>query len=145
MRTIRALVLRFSGIARRGWIRWSRDGRNSANPRVDLDVLAGMRFTRLAAVSGLMFALTLHAAPAERQIAVENGTGLEFVRVVPQTVTYRGQKALRLGEAPDANDNGVALVTGTEFQDGTIEVDLAGLPAAGSSEGARGFVRVVRR
>ena len=76
---------------------------------------------------------------------MESGTGLELVRVVPQTVTYRGQKALRLVEGQGANNNGVALVNGVEFQDGTIDLDVAGLPAAGSNEAARGFVGVVFR
>jgi hypothetical protein len=36
-------------------------------------------------------------------------------------------------------------VSGTALQDGTIDVDLAGRPAAGSAEGARGFVGVAFR
>jgi hypothetical protein len=89
--------------------------------------------------------MTLQAAPQAPQLAVESGTGLELIRVVQQPVTYRGHKALRLTEAPAANNNAVALVNGVQFQDGTIDVDVAGLPAAGSSEGARGFVGVAFR
>jgi 3-keto-disaccharide hydrolase len=87
-----------------------------------------------------------HAAPSSRVIAVENGAGLEFVHVVPQAVTYKGQKALRLVEASgDFNGDPVALVNDLDFKDGTIEIDLAGLPGAGSSDTARGFVGVAFR
>jgi hypothetical protein len=104
-----------------------------------------MRYKLL--VSGALFTLTMTVRVVSQapQIAVENGTGLELVRVVPQTVTYRGHQALRLAEAPSANNNAVALVNGVEFQDGTIDVDVAGLPAAGSNEVARGFVGVAFR
>jgi hypothetical protein len=99
----------------------------------------------LAALSLGALANSLQAGQPVKHVAIENGTGLELVRVVPQTVTYRGHQALRLTEGQGANNNAVALVNGVEFQDGTIEVDVAGLPAAGSNEGARGFVGVVFR
>jgi hypothetical protein len=87
-----------------------------------------------------------HAAPSSRVIPVENGAGLEFVHVVPQTVTYKGQKALRLVEASgDFNGDPVSLVNDLDFKDGTIEIDMAGSPGAGSSDTARGFVGVAFR
>jgi 3-keto-disaccharide hydrolase len=87
-----------------------------------------------------------HAAPASRVIPVENGAGLEFVHVVPETVTYKGQKALKLVETSGRfNGDPVALVNDLDFKDGTIEVDLAGLPGAGSDAAARGFVGVAFR
>jgi 3-keto-disaccharide hydrolase len=104
-----------------------------------------MRYKLLASTALVTLTMTRQAGSQAPQIAVENGTGLELVRVVSQTATYRGSKALRLVEAPSANNNAVALVNGVQFQDGTIEVDVAGLPAAGSNEGARGFVGVVFR
>jgi hypothetical protein len=36
----------------------------------------------------------------------------------------------------------MALIKGSEFKDGVIEVDLAGAPSAGAFEGARGFVGI---
>lgn len=99
----------------------------------------------LASWALFTFAMTVRAASQAPQIAVESGTGLELVRVLSQTVSYRGHKALRLVEAPGANNNAIALVNGVEFQDGTIDVDVAGVPAAGSNEGARGFVGVAFR
>ena len=99
----------------------------------------------LAVLSLVPLAHSLQAGQPVKPIAIENGTGLELVRVVSQAVTYRGQKALRLTETPEANNNAIALVNDVQFQDGSIEVDVAGLPAAGSNEGARGFVGVVFR
>jgi hypothetical protein len=39
----------------------------------------------------------------------------------------------------------MVVLTKTDFQDGTIEVDLAGEPAPGAGEGARGFVGIAFR
>jgi 3-keto-disaccharide hydrolase len=97
-------------------------------------------------VAFVLGAVGVIAAAAPRQFAVENGTGLEFVHVVPQTVTYQGKKALRLVETPGAaNGTAVALLSGVDFSDGTIDVDTAGKPAAGSDVGARGFVGLAFR
>jgi hypothetical protein len=101
-----------------------------------------MRYKLLVSGALLTLAMTVRVASQAPLIAVENGIGLELVRVVPQTVTYRGHKALRLVEGPGANNNAIALVNDVQFQDGAIEVDVAGLPAPGSGEGARGFVGV---
>ena len=92
----------------------------------------------------MIVAAVVHAAP--RQFAVENGTGLEFVHVVPQSVTYLGKKALRLIETTEKySGEAVALVNETSFGDGTLEVDVAGKPGAGSDTGARGFVGLAFR
>jgi hypothetical protein len=52
-------------------------------------------------------------------------------------------KALQLVAAAD-NDS-VALVKDLDFKDGTLEVDLAGLPGPGAANTARGFVGVAFR
>jgi hypothetical protein len=98
------------------------------------------------AVAFVALTIPTHAAPANRRIDVENGTGLEFVHVVPQTVTYKGDKALKLVPAAGAFDGeAVALLNDLDFKDGAIEVDMAGLPGAGSAQTARGFVGVAFR
>jgi hypothetical protein len=103
-----------------------------------------MRYIALAAALALCATAGIHAA--SRTFAVENGTGLEAVHVVPQSVTYLGKKALRLVETPNAhNGESVALLSDVTFGDGTIEVDLAGKPAPGATEGARGFVGIAFR
>jgi hypothetical protein len=89
--------------------------------------------------------LPLHAATKAARYPVESGEGLELVHVIPKTVTYQGQKALRLDEEKGYNGEAVALISGSGFTDGTIDVDLAGLPGAGSDSGARGFVGIAFR
>jgi len=71
--------------------------------------------------------------------------GLEAVNTKAEVVTYRGRKALHLApprRVANAQGSMVALVTGTDFKDGTIEVEVAGLPIAEMDPTARGFVGV---
>ena len=73
---------------------------------------------------------------------------LKLVNVKAETVTFKGRKAIRVHDAapPNLGDEGrLAILSGTDFQDGVIEVDLAGEPRAGAGEGARGFVGVAFR
>jgi hypothetical protein len=58
-------------------------------------------------------------------------------------VNYKGRSAVQVIANPEAaNATSYAQIKNTGFRDGTIEVDLAGLPAAGAGEGARGFIGI---
>ena len=58
----------------------------------------------------------------------------------------QGRAAVQVVAAPDAeNATSYAIVKDTAFRDGTIEVDLAGQPAAGAGSGARGFIGIAFR
>jgi 3-keto-disaccharide hydrolase len=92
-----------------------------------------------------VLAIPLHAATKPGRFPLDSVAGLELVHVVSKAVTYEGHKALRLDMEKNYAGEGQALLTGSEFTDGTIEVDLAGLPAAGSDAGARGFVGIAFR
>jgi hypothetical protein len=73
---------------------------------------------------------------------------LERVNVVAESVDYRGKPALRLVEAAGASAAAetLAVVPGVSLRDGTIELEVAGAPRAGSEAGgARGFVGVAFR
>src|SRR5205823_2543670 len=60
--------------------------------------------------------------------------------------TYEGKAAVRLDPLPNAgNGESYAIVKGTRFRNGTIEVDLAGKPAASAGAGARGFIGIAFR
>ena len=90
----------------------------------------------------------LAGPPGATQVFRLDSTGdLSLIGVTAQTVNYRGRKALELLEARASNSQGqaVALLNGTDFTDGTIEVDLAGAPKAGAPDGARGFVGIAFR
>jgi hypothetical protein len=61
-------------------------------------------------------------------------------------VTYQGKSAVRVDALPGAgNARSYAIVKGSRFRNGTIEVDLAGKPAAGAGTGARGFIGIAFR
>ena len=73
---------------------------------------------------------------------------LDRVNVTAERVEYRGKPALHLVEAAGvgAAAETLAILGGTAFRDGTIELELAGAPRAGSEAGgARGFVGVAFR
>jgi hypothetical protein len=57
-------------------------------------------------------------------------------------VTHQGHRALRLVAEPRYDGYSYAVVSGPSVQDGRIEADIAGLPAQGAPDGARGFVGV---
>ena len=60
--------------------------------------------------------------------------------------TFKGRRAIQLIAAADAaNGESYAVIKDSSFRDGTIEVDLAGQPAAGAGEGARGFIGIAFR
>jgi hypothetical protein len=59
---------------------------------------------------------------------------------------YQGRSAIQVLATPGArNATSYAVVKDASFRDGTIEVDLAGQPAAGAGEGARGFIGIAFR
>lgn len=71
--------------------------------------------------------------------------GLVAVGGEVKAVTYRGRKAVELIAAPERlqnDDDAVALVPGSDFHDGTIEIEVAGSPRQGAPEDARGFIGI---
>lgn len=71
--------------------------------------------------------------------------GLETVNAKAEIVMYRGRRALHLAAAQNDDtdrESMVALVGGTDFRDGTIEAEVAGVPIAAMDPTARGFVGV---
>ena len=81
-------------------------------------------------------------------IRLDNLNEMDPRNVKMEQVTYKGRKALRVSDAAAANvADGIQLVilNKTEFQDGVIEIELAGEPAANAGAGARGFVGVAFR
>ena len=105
------------------------------------------------AVSILIAVLTLALGTGFTQdktttIPLDNPSELQLRNVKMEQVTYKGRKALRATDAAPAGvADGIQLVilNKTEFQDGVIEIELTGEPAANAGEGARGFVGVAFR
>ena len=74
--------------------------------------------------------------------------GVSVVKSNAEVVTYRGRKAVHLVPlAGHEVEEGamLAILTGLDFKDGTIEVDVAGAPRAGAPADMRGFIGIMFR
>ena len=99
------------------------------------------------------FALLLSPAPSGAQttamtIPLDSTEGLRPVNAKVESVTYKGRKGIRVTDtAPQgtSDDARFVVVTGSQFQDGLIEVDVAGDRIPGATETARGFVGIAFR
>ena len=94
--------------------------------------------TMTCAALSVLVAVPLAAQSADR-LAGKNVS-------IAQT-SYKGRSAIQVIAAPEApNAASYAVVKDVSFRDGTIEVDLAGQPAAGAALlGARGFIGIAFR
>src|SRR5437016_533774 len=77
-------------------------------------------------------------------------TSFDAPKLTASVVTYQGKSATRLVDRNGGDGGGglallPALSKDAPFHNGTIEVDVAGQPSAGSFETARGFVGVAFR
>lgn len=86
----------------------------------------------------LLVAISLLANP--QSLHVVNGTA--------QTARHDGVQAVRL-DVPAGHEHtdetALAIVPGTDFENGTIEVDVSGAPREGAGPVAKGFVGVAFR
>lgn len=71
---------------------------------------------------------------------------LEGKNVSIAQTSFKGRDAVQVVATPEAaNGASYAIVKGTAFLDGSIEVDVAGQPAASAGSGARGFIGIAFR
>jgi hypothetical protein len=110
-----------------------------------------MRFSFLSVWVLATLALSSASGPfgpvleGPRSIALDK---LELRNVKAEPVTYLGRAAVRIIDAgPDGLDDAgrLAIVPGTSFQDGTIEVSLSGDTAPDARPDLRGFVGIAFR
>lgn len=86
--------------------------------------------------------LALMIAPLCAQTAKQ----LEAHGVSISNVTYQGKSAVRVDALRTAgNGQSYAILKGSRFRNGTIDVELAGKPAASAGAGARGFIGIAFR
>jgi hypothetical protein len=96
-----------------------------------------MSISKTIALLSALFAYPLAAQTADRL------TGKE---VSIANTNYKGRTAVQVIAALTASNGAAyATVADTHFRDGTIEVELAGQPAAGAPGAARGFIGVAFR
>jgi hypothetical protein len=79
--------------------------------------------------------------------ALDTLSGLEMVDAKAEVVKYRGRQAVHLLPLPtQAKDYSMlAVVSGTDFKDGTIELDVAGSPRKDADPTDRGFIGIAFR
>ena len=88
----------------------------------------------------------LLAFVAVAPLRAQTASQLEVHGATVSNTTYQGKQAVRIDALPAAaNGESYAIVKGSHFHNGTIEVDLAGKPAANAGEGARGFIGIAFR
>src|SRR5260370_12929821 len=113
-----------------------------------------LKLARLSVVSCLAVGLVVllcapnGAQPRSVTLPLDSSEGLKPLNAKIESVTYKGRKALRVTDtAPEgtSDDGRFVIVTGSQFEDGLIEVDVAGDRIPGATEVARGFVGVAFR
>ena len=112
-----------------------------------------------SALLALATALTLPAVDGSaqtRRYPLESTAGLRLVNATAEPATLDGKRGLRIVEklpaqvsqqpqAQRVTGEALAVVEGLEFADGVIEAEIAGAPAPGAPETARGFVGLAFR
>ena len=106
-----------------------------------------MSWKRLMIASLVSLPIWTLSAQQERQpreLPVVDPKRLTLVNVTATRVQYRGRDAIRLVNRPggDGAAEAIAIVQGSEFRDGTIEADIAGVPGTAADTSARGFVGI---
>jgi len=102
---------------------------------------------RLLSATLIIFAVAFTVVQAQT-ILLDSPDQLKLLNVKAESVTFKGRKALRVQDAaaPELGDEGrLVILPKTDFNNGVIEVDLAGEPGPGAGEGARGFVGIAFR
>ena len=86
------------------------------------------------------------------EIKAVSETGGEAAKVKADIATYKGRRSLHMlnddstmGSTGPSGGETLAIVKGTDFKDGTIELDLVGMPRQGSNSQSRGFVGIAFR
>ena len=111
----------------------------------------------VALLVGIASVLVPNAAFGQAQrFPLRTTEALRVHNTTVETVTFKGQRAVRVAIAPDVarrpeylagtiEPEAFAHVDGLTFSNGVIEVELASAPAQGPYPGARGFVGIAFR
>jgi hypothetical protein len=79
-----------------------------------------------------------------RTYELQSLQGLRVQNVAADTATLNGKRGVRIQPRAEM-DEPLVLIDGAEFSNGTIEAEIAGAPAPGAFETARGYVGVAFR
>jgi hypothetical protein len=84
------------------------------------------------------------ASSSARTFSLTSLSDLELHNVEAQLVDYRGRRAVRLVEKEDVAST-IAILSGSDFRDGVIETEIAGVLRPGAPQEMRGFVGIAFR
>ena len=105
-----------------------------------------MRLPILILLAGAALSL---AQTQTKTFPLDSLDNLKAHKVKAEPTTFKGRKALRVTDAVQQGGEGsedrLVILAGAEFQNGVIQVDLAGEPGPGAADQARGFVGVAFR
>lgn len=87
----------------------------------------------------------LIALMAATPLCAQTAEKLEAHGVSIANTMYQGKQAVRIDASQSANGEAYATLKGSHFHNGTIEVELAGKPAASAGAAARGFIGIAFR
>jgi len=117
-----------------------------------------MKSALLAVATSAALMVPGTAAPQAKHYPLEAIDGLRLHNVAAVSATLQGKKGLRVtiseetlrrlaGMTPEEQlqVEQLAPIIGLDFANGVIEAELAGVPAPGAPEGARGFVGIAFR
>jgi hypothetical protein len=123
----------------------------------EMEVCVMNRFVLVAVAASAAFAVSHPEArqTQAKQFALESVAGLRLRQLSAEPATLQGKKGLRismseemvkkLSAVPNPDLEQFAVIEGVEFGNGIIEAEIAGAPAPGAGEGARGFVGIAFR
>jgi len=107
-----------------------------------------IRFTAAVTISAVLL-VPGSIAGQTTHYALESPDGLVLRHLTATTAVLQGKKGLRLTQSGEARQppflEEIAMLPDVVFSNGVIEVELAGAPAPGATEGARGFVGIAFR
>lgn len=103
------------------------------------------RHSRTVILGCLLLVPGIRAIAAPRAISLDRTDTLELRNAKAEIVQYRGRSAVKLVEATQSSEPSFAVLKNVSLRDGSIEIEVAGAPATGAGEGARGFVGVAFR
>jgi len=117
-----------------------------------------MRATLPALVVVTMLASPGAAEAQARRYPLESAAGLQPHNVLVAPATHEGKKGVRVTISDEAarrvqqmtpeqqaQFEQLVVIEGSDFSSGVIEAEIAGTPAPGAGEGARGFVGIAFR
>ena len=105
-----------------------------------------MRWYPFLAIAAVALAAALPYAIAEASSGLEQSFDRSNTDLKIERLTYRGKPAVKVLES-SGNDQASPLVMlpATDFQNGVIEAEVAGLPARGAPADIRGFIGIAFR